>query len=58
MKSFSGLVQWTSPENLSLKSNGADYLKAWSQSDAFRRVFGAIISQLIKEGRVNLEESG
>jgi hypothetical protein len=45
-------------ENLSLKSNGADYLKAWSQSDAFRRVFGAIISQLIKEGRVNLEESG
>ncbi len=30
-----------------------DYLKAWSQSDAFRRVFGAIISQLIEEGRVN-----
>ena len=33
-----------------------DYLKAWSQSDAFRRMFAAIIRQLIEEGRVNLEE--
>ena len=41
-----------SAENLSLKSMVHDYLKAWSQSDAFRRVFGAIISQLIEEGRV------
>ena len=43
-------------ENLSAKSTVHDYLKAWSQSDAFRRIFAAIISQLIEEGRVNLEE--
>ncbi len=50
-------IQWKHlPRTFPPKSTVHDYLKAWSQSDAFRRIFAAIISQLIEEGRVNLEE--
>jgi len=50
-------IQWKHlPRTFPPKSTVHDYLKAWSQSDAFRRIFAAITSQLIEEGRVNLEE--
>ena len=50
-------IQWKHlPRTFPPKSTVHDYLKTWSQSDAFRRIFAAIISQLIEEGRVNLEE--
>src|SRR6478672_1708649 len=50
-------IQWKHlPRTFPPKSTVHDSLKAWSQSDAFRRIFAAIISQLIEEGRVNLEE--
>ena len=45
-------IQWKHlPRTFPPKSTVHDYLKAWSQSDAFRRIFAAIISQLIEEGQ-------
>jgi len=50
-------IQWKHlPKTFPPKSTVHDYLKAWSRSDAFRQIFAAIISHLIQEGRVSLEE--
>lgn len=50
-------IQWKYlPRTFPPKSTVHDYLQAWSRSDTFRQVFATIISSLIQEGRVNLEE--
>lgn len=50
-------IQWKHlPKTFPPKSTVHDYLKAWSRSDAFRQIFAGIISHLIQEGRVSLEE--
>lgn len=50
-------IQWKYlPRTFPPKSTVHDYLKAWSRSDTFRQIFAAIISNLIQEGRVNLDE--
>ncbi len=50
-------IQWKDfPKTFPPKSTVHDYLKAWSQSDACRQILAAIISNLVDQGRVNLEE--
>jgi len=50
-------IQWKYlPKTFPPKSTVHDYLKAWSQSDAFRQILAAIISNLIDQGRVDLDE--
>src|SRR4030095_14839843 len=50
-------IQWKYlPRTFPPKSTVHDYLKAWSQSDAFRQLLAAIIDNLIDQGRVNLDE--
>lgn len=50
-------IQWKHlPRTFPPKSTVHDYLKAWSQSDVFRRIFAAIISNLIDEGRLSLDQ--
>lgn len=50
-------IQWKHlPRTFPPKSTVHDYLKAWSQSDVFRKIYAAIISNLIDQGRVSLDQ--
>jgi transposase len=50
-------IQWKYlPKTFPPKSTVHDYLKLWSQSEAFRRLFAKVIGQLVEHGRIDLEE--
>lgn len=50
-------IQWEHlPRTFPPKGTVHDDLKAWSQSDVFRKIFAAIIGNLIDEGRVSLDQ--
>ena len=53
---FTG-IQWRYlPRSFPPKSTVHDYLKIWSQRDAFRRILAQIVRKLAQNGRLQLEE--
>jgi transposase len=50
-------IQWRFlPRTFPPKSTVHDYLKIWSQRDAFRKILAHIVRQLAKSGRLQLDE--
>ena len=50
-------IQWKFlPKTFPPKSTVHDYLKRWSRSEAFRKIFSRVICQLVECGRINLDE--
>ena len=50
-------IQWKFlPKTFPPKSTVHDYLKRWSQSESFRKLFARVIAQLFQSGRVDLDE--
>jgi transposase len=50
-------IQWKFlPKTFPPKSTVHDYLKRWSQSESFRKLFARVIAQLFQSGRVDLYE--
>lgn len=50
-------MQWKFlPRTFPPKSTVHDYLKRWSRSEAFRKLFARVLRQLIQTGRVDLDE--